>query len=129
MKRLGIFDDDVLLGENDKFRFYETSWTQSLTQEAREMDINGIELRGYRVVQACSKTDDTDRALLLLDGKGLPVYDCSSVESMSLHIRLLKTTMTEDNDIVVMAERANKAKRKAKSRGQVVRTRQQGAEQ
>ena len=129
MKRLGIFDDDVLLGENDKFRFYETSWTQSLTQEAREMDINGIELRGYRVVQACSKTDDTDRALLLLDGKGLPVYDCASVESMSLHIRLLKTAMTEDNDIVVLAERANKAKKKAKSRSQVVRTRQKEAEQ
>lgn len=113
MRKLGLFDDDVLIGENEKYQFFETSWTQSLTEEAREMDINGIELRGYRVVEAKSK-EDSDRMFLLIDGNGKPVYDCSSVTSMSLYIRLIKRSMTEDNDIVVMAEKANKAKKRKK---------------
>lgn len=114
MRKLGLFDDDVLIGENDGFLFYETSWTQSLTEEARRMDLKGIELRRWRVVLAQSKKDASDRIFLLINDKGAPVADDTSAESMSFKIKLIKMNMAEGYDIVEMAEKANEAKRKKK---------------
>ena len=114
MRKLGLFDDDVLIGENDGFLFYETSWTQSLTEEARRMDLKGIELRRWRVVLAQSKKDASDRIFLLINDKGAPVADDTSAESMSFKIKLIKMSMAEGYDIVEMAEKANEAKRKKK---------------
>lgn len=113
MKRLGLFDDDVLIGENAKCRFYVTSITQDLTDKARKMDIRGIELRGWQVVVAESK-EDNSRMFLLIDDKGFPVRDSSSMDGMSWEIDFIKMGMTVDYDIVEMAEKRNGTMRRKK---------------
>ena len=115
MKKLGIFDDDVLIGENDGHRFYITSMTQDLTAKARKMDIRGIELRGWTVVMAQSKTDNS-RMFLLVDDKNQPVRDSDSFVDMSWHIDLIKLEMDARNNIVTMAEEVNKEKKRKKKK-------------
>lgn len=107
MRRLGLLDDDVKIGENDHYTFYETSWTQDLTDEARRMDVRGIELRGWRVVVAQSKEDPSDRQFVIFDSDGVPIRAAMGAESMSWEIQMIKLSMSYDNDIVEMAERIN----------------------
>lgn len=120
MSRIGLFDDDVLLGENDRFQFFENSWTQTLTKEAREMDIHGIELRGWRVIFAQSKTDPNDRNYILIDDKGNARQEDWSVESMSWKIKMFKMNMRDACDIVNMAEESNNARNRMKQSGRRV---------
>jgi len=109
MKKLSIFDDPVLVTENEGFAVYKTSWTQNLTDYARKMDINGIELRGWTVTEVEDKQNGI-RFYLLYDDQGRPRMDANSVEAMSLDIDMIKAVKTEENDIVEMAEKVRREK-------------------
>jgi hypothetical protein len=106
MRKLSIFDDPVLVAENDTFALYMTSWTQGLTEYARKMDIHGIELAGWNVVKARNKADG-EEYFLLYDNNGRVVSDSDSAEEMSLKIDMIKMVRAEDNDIVEMVLRRN----------------------
>ena len=106
MRKLSIFDDPVLVAENDEFAVYMTSSTQNLTEYARKMDIHGIELAGWNVMEIRDKTDG-ETYFILYDNNGRPFADSRSAEEMSIKIDMIKMVRTEDNDIVEMAMRRN----------------------
>lgn len=106
MKKLGMLDDDILYWENEGFKFYVNWATQNLTNKAREMNIKGIELRGWMVLVAESKKDGC-RTYLLVDSDGQPRRDSTTFEGMALEIDFMKMAKREDYDIVVMAEKRN----------------------
>ena len=108
-----MFDDDkdVLLYENDVYRFYKNYWTRTLTKKLRTMDIHGIEFPRYGVVKFESKSGNEPSGYLIWNDKGEPIYDSSSWEEISNHIEIMKYMATFDNDIVSIAERLREEKK------------------
>lgn len=111
MMGFGLFDEDVFVMEIGDYKVYRNCWTESLTKKARDMDINGIELRGWRVLYLIPKDEDDAPTYVLYDSNGKPRIEANGAMEMKLKINMHKFCMKEDNDIVTMAERLKEEKR------------------
>ena len=78
--------------ETPEYTFYTNDDTRECTAEARKMDINGMELRGWFVLKAVRKKDD-DTAYLICDDKGIPQNDTRDIWAMYDWIKFRKLAM------------------------------------
>ena len=104
--RQSLFGKDRLVWENDTYAFYSTGLTRDCTKHARAMDIHGMELRGWAVVMAKGKISGVpDTSYVLYNEKGMPVFDAPTIWEVHDRIDLIKIAITEDYNIVNIAEK------------------------
>lgn len=100
-----IFGEDKVVWENDYYQFVSDHWSRTVTKNMREMDIHGIELRGWTAYKLVPKTEDGIRGYIIYDEKGQPYRDFDSAEDALYWVDVYKYTKAFENDIVTMVEK------------------------
>lgn len=107
-----FFDEhEKKVHETDRYEFYKNDLTRDCTKKARAMDIHGMELKGWTVLKVVDKTDEK-HFYVIYDDEGEPYHDTSSIWEMYDWIKIKKMMMSYDYNIVDMAEKVNKKKKK-----------------
>jgi len=108
---MGLFDGhEMKIHETDHYEFYKNDLTRDCTNNARDMDIHGMELRGWTVLKVVDKTDRDCFFYVIYDDEGKPYHDTPSIWDMYDWIKIKKFNMSFDYNIVDMAEKVNKKK-------------------
>ena len=100
-----MFGEKKVEWENEYYQFVSDHWTRDATKKMREMDIRGIELRGWTAYKLIPKTEDGEGGYIIFDGKGEPYRDFDTPGDMLFWIDAKKINDSYDNDIVTMVEK------------------------